>query len=350
MIARVHGHAALRQPDRRLARRRVRVSAAREGRGRSSATCEIGERVIEGQIKERGEARRTYETAKAEGPKATLVEQERPNMFTTNVAQHRARTRRSSSPSNTSRRCATTRARFALRFPMAITPRYIPGTPVADGDVRRATGRYAPRPTPFPTPIASRRRSSYRGDGYVNPVTIAIDLDAGFAAREAGEHVPRGAHRGSRRQPLPRDARRRPVPAARDFELVWTPDVGAAPGAALFTEQRKGGKTYALLMVLPPAADATPTDAHTPREITYIVDTSGSMEGVSMDAGARSAPADRARPPAAGRPLQRHRIQFRHAHALFARRCRSTTATLAGARSSSSAACAPAAAPRCCPR
>ena len=50
---------------------------------------QIGERVIEGQIKERSEARRTYEAAKAEGRKATLVEQERPNMFTTSVAQHR---------------------------------------------------------------------------------------------------------------------------------------------------------------------------------------------------------------------------------------------------------------------
>ena len=47
---------------------------------------QIGERVIEGQIKERGEARRTYETAKGEGRKTTLVEQERPNMFTTSVA------------------------------------------------------------------------------------------------------------------------------------------------------------------------------------------------------------------------------------------------------------------------
>ena len=42
--------------------------------------------MIEGQIKERAEARRTYDNAKAEGRKTTLVEQERPNMFTTSVA------------------------------------------------------------------------------------------------------------------------------------------------------------------------------------------------------------------------------------------------------------------------
>ena len=49
-------------------------------------TMHIGERVIEGQIKERAEARRAYENAKTDGRKATLVEQERPNMFTTSVA------------------------------------------------------------------------------------------------------------------------------------------------------------------------------------------------------------------------------------------------------------------------
>jgi len=46
----------------------------------------IGNRVIEGQIKERGAARAAYEQAKSDGRKATLVEQERPNLFTTRVA------------------------------------------------------------------------------------------------------------------------------------------------------------------------------------------------------------------------------------------------------------------------
>ena len=46
----------------------------------------VGERVIEGMIKERGEARRTYEAAKSEGRKATLLDEERPNLFTTSVA------------------------------------------------------------------------------------------------------------------------------------------------------------------------------------------------------------------------------------------------------------------------
>src|SRR5438132_4535704 len=46
----------------------------------------IGERIIEGVIKERAEAKKTYETAKVAGKRAGLVEQERPNIFTTSVA------------------------------------------------------------------------------------------------------------------------------------------------------------------------------------------------------------------------------------------------------------------------
>jgi Ca-activated chloride channel family protein len=215
----------------------------------------VGERVIEGMIKERGEARRTYEAARSEGRKATLLDEERPNMFTTSVAnigphdeiviaiEYQEAVRYD-------------QGTFRLRFPMAITPRYTPGeaetvaTPVVD-----------------------------RSDGYVLPVRIAIDLDAGVAVSalsstyHAMDVEPRGDHRY--RLTL-RDG---PVPAARDFELAWTPDVGAAPATALFTET-KGGRTYALLMALPPAVPKSST--RVPREVTYIIDTSGSMEGESI--------------------------------------------------------------------
>ena len=46
----------------------------------------VGGRLIEGQIKEKKQAKKIYETAKAQGKKASLVEQLRPNMFTASVA------------------------------------------------------------------------------------------------------------------------------------------------------------------------------------------------------------------------------------------------------------------------
>ena len=46
----------------------------------------IGERIIEGLIKERTEAKQIYDRAKQQGERASLVEQERPNIFTTSLA------------------------------------------------------------------------------------------------------------------------------------------------------------------------------------------------------------------------------------------------------------------------
>jgi hypothetical protein len=46
----------------------------------------VGDRTIEGQIQERAEAKKRYEQAKEQGKRTSLVEQERPNMFTTSVA------------------------------------------------------------------------------------------------------------------------------------------------------------------------------------------------------------------------------------------------------------------------
>lgn len=236
---------------------------------------QVGARVIEGLVKERGEARRTYEAAKSEGRKTTLVEQERPNLFTTSVANI--------GPSEEvtvaieyQETLRYDEGTFRLRFPLAITPRYIPGAPIAAGSglgwsPATQAVQDADRITP---PVVAR------SEGYVTPVRIAIDLDAGFAlAKLASTYHPMTIEdRGNHRFHL--TLADGPVPAARDFELAWTPDTGSAPAAALFT-QTMGGKTYALLMALPPATAANAT-TRPPREVTYIIDTSGSMEGVSI--------------------------------------------------------------------
>ena len=46
----------------------------------------VGDRIIEGQIKERAEAKSLYEQATQEGKRTSVVEQERPNIFTSSVA------------------------------------------------------------------------------------------------------------------------------------------------------------------------------------------------------------------------------------------------------------------------
>lgn len=238
----------------------------------------VGERDVEGQIKERGEAKRTYDAAKDSGRRASLVEQERPNMFTTSVANIGPR----DEIAVTLEYQETLRydeGTFRLRFPLAITPRYIPGEQLAAADGMTGWSAAtqavidAERITPPVVP---------RAEGFVLPVRITIELDAGFPLTNLAStyHPMRIESQGNHRYHL--ELADGPVPASRDFELAFTPNVGAGPRTALFTED-KGGKTYALLMALPPAAagEREPT-SRPPREVTYIIDTSGSMEGVSM--------------------------------------------------------------------
>ena len=85
----------------------------------------IGDRVIEGQVKEKDEARRAYAQAKSAGKKAALVEQQRPNLFTNAVAnigpgeyvRVLIEYQQTVAPDN---------GVYRLRFPLAVTPRYEP--------------------------------------------------------------------------------------------------------------------------------------------------------------------------------------------------------------------------------
>jgi Ca-activated chloride channel family protein len=222
----------------------------------------VGQRVIEGEIKERGAARRTYGEARAAGQRAVLLDQERPNIFTTQVA-------------NIGPREAVIveleyqqvlrydGGRFSLRFPMVVGPRYVPAGPMLVADAGRIT-------PPVMRPGTENGRS--------NAVSIRVALDAGvpLAAVESPYHrVHVEAPAPERREITLADGA---VPADRDFELAWAPRAQAAPQAAWFTEE-KDGRHYGVLMVLPPAAGPA---ARLAREVVFVLDTSGSMSGASI--------------------------------------------------------------------
>ncbi len=69
------------------------------------------------------------------------------------------------------------------------------------------------------------------------------------------------------------------VPADRDFELVWRPQSDSAPNAAWFV-QHKDDLQYGLLMVVPP--QKRNASARIARELTFVIDNSGSMHGDSI--------------------------------------------------------------------
>ncbi|HEX4886177.1 MAG TPA: VIT domain-containing protein, partial [Casimicrobiaceae bacterium] len=234
----------------------------------------FGARRIVGQIRERSQARRDYEQAKAEGRKAALVEQERPNLFTTNVAPI-GPDEEVSVAIEYQQTLALDDGAYSLRFPMAITPRYVPGTPLAlvpAGDGWAADTDRVPDASRITPPVV------HPAMGKVNPVTLTLDIDAGvpLAKLASRTHAVKVTEHPGHRYTLVLDG---PVPADRDFEAVWRPELGAAPSAAVFGESRDG-RGYALVMLLPSVPDAGAP--RMPREVTFVVDTSGSMAGRSI--------------------------------------------------------------------
>ena len=218
----------------------------------------IGERVVQGVIKEKAAAKAAYEQAKAGGQRAALLEQERPNLFTSSVANIGPR-EEITVELEYQQTLRYDNGRFSLRFPTVLTPRYSPGN-VQD----------AARITP-PLPLTGSM------DEPLNPLTLNVVLDAGvpLAAVESPYHDIKVKEIDAQRREIHLEGK---AWATRDFELTWTPVATQQPQAAFFTEQ-KDGKTYGLLMVMPPAAAAVKS---LPREVIYIIDTSGSMEGTSI--------------------------------------------------------------------
>jgi Ca-activated chloride channel family protein len=239
----------------------------------------VGERIIEGQIKERGEAKKVYEQAKQEGNRASLVEQERPNIFTTSIANI--------APRDTitveieyQETIRYDQGRFHLHFPMVVGPRYVPGTPVLVEDQPQAGHGIAldtDRVTDASRVTPPMKHPAY---GPINPVSLTVDLAPGFplGTLESASHpiliVPEP---GGRRQVT---LRQDTVPADRDFLLTWQPAPGQDPGATVFTQQQDGA-TYGFMMVMPPASVGKEL-VGLPRETIFIIDTSGSMSGTSI--------------------------------------------------------------------
>lgn len=235
----------------------------------------VGDRIIEGDIQERQAARTQYEQAKSSGQRAALVEQERPNIFTTSVANIPPRgeiiveieyqqTLKYDSGS------------FSLRFPMVVGPRYIPGAPAEGqgaGTGWASNTDQVPDASRITPPVLDPAKHAPS-----NPVRLKVVLDAGVPLARVDSPYHAIAQRdadGGRIVELAEGS----VPANKDFELKWTPAASHAPQAALFTES-KGDKRYALLMVMPPAKEVAA--ARLPREVVFVIDTSGSMSGSSI--------------------------------------------------------------------
>lgn len=218
----------------------------------------VGERVIVGEVQEKKQARKTFNNAKKSGRKAALIEQHRPNLFTTALANI---------PPNEEieielsyfQQVDYQAGEFSLHFPMAITPRYQPKGTSSSGSHHS-----------FP-------ELSYQAQGQF--IDLAVDLYSGAALaqvnsinhslistqQEAGHYTLKLVN-----QPL-----------EKDFKLTWQYNEHALPQVLNF-QQTYQDKKYGLLMVLPGDHELNKSKITPLRELTFVLDTSGSMAGDSL--------------------------------------------------------------------
>ena len=231
----------------------------------------IGQREIIGEIQERQLAEKTYQNAKQSGRKASLLKAHRPNLFTTKVANI-----------GPFEEVVITIVYFKelplsieaqqVRFPMVIGPRYTPrggskhkelGSPV-----ERTKSDFVALPN-IPTVVSSPAEQ--------NLLTININLNLGvpLAVIKSLYHQVDVEQQGTQYQiRLTKGS----VIANRDFVLEFAPQHDMKPRAVLLSEQRHGFD-YGLLMIMPPVSE---TIQSLPREVTFILDRSGSMSGTSI--------------------------------------------------------------------
>ncbi len=242
----------------------------------------VGERIVRGQIREREAARRVFVHAAAEGKRASLVEQQRPNFFTTAVANigPRAAIRVTIGYLDT---VDYRDGQYRLHLPLAVTPRYQPGDARSPAGRTAAVREYATDANTAATRLDPMTVLSQNVQPGAQRASVAVELQPGFtlARLDSPHHAIRTEQRGRATLVTLADGA---VAQDRDFELEWAPTTAPAATAAAFT-QRFDGETYALVSLLPPLL-IRETDL--PREVIFIIDTSGSMSGPSIEQ-ARSA-------------------------------------------------------------
>jgi Ca-activated chloride channel family protein len=213
---------------------------------------QVGNRVVEGEIARREEARRTYEAAKAAGQTAALLDQERPNMFTQSVAnilpgaEIKVQIRYVQV-------VPFTEGQYEFSFPMTVAPRFV-------NDKTPDPGKVTP-------PVGTRT-----GAG----IDLTVNLDAGAPITQMTSLL----HSIDQRKI---DAQRAQVTLAkrdeipnRDFILRYRAGTDAVQSGVISHFVPGQGGTFAL-MLMPPKA--VPPAQIQPKEMIFVMDQSGSQNG-----------------------------------------------------------------------
>lgn len=267
-------------------------------------TMTVGERVVKGVIKEKGEAKRIYDQAKQQGKVASLLDQERPNIFTQSVANIEP----GEQVTITIRYSQTMDwedGRFGFDFPTVVGPRYIPGGTTGGGqpvtidkpmppmfrkpEPKRGPEGEAPVVNPDPAkpteqvPDADRITPPVVEEGFRagHDISITVKIEAGRPIEDlksALHEVEVGHPDGDKTRAVVKLAEKSTIPN-KDFSISYR-TAGEAITDAVLTHTDERGNFFT--MVLQPPARVKPEQV-VPRELVFVLDTSGSMHGFPME-------------------------------------------------------------------
>lgn len=262
-------------------------------------TLQIGDRKIVGVINEKEAAKKTFEEAKKAGKEAGLLQQHRPNLFSMAVANIPPQGEVVAEITMIDR-VRYDQQIFSLRLPTTLTPRFIPGAikqqPVKldieetqNVAINTASGWGSNTDVVPDAADITPPQKHATSDEISNRFRFELTLNAGVALAKItsdtheiaiSEFIDHESSEKLSQITLAKGLEK----MDRDLVLTWEPISTAAPTAALF-KQTLNGEHYSMAMLLPPTANIPNT---LPREITFIVDSSGSMSGVSMEQAKQS--------------------------------------------------------------
>jgi Ca-activated chloride channel family protein len=223
----------------------------------------IGRRVVEAKIRKRDEARRDYERARDEGRSASLLEQQRPNVFQMNVANIMPGDEIRVEMQYTELIVPTDRV-YEFVYPAVVGPRYSNQA----AETAPASQRWVQNPT-----LRQGEAPNYTFD-------VSAEISAGIPIRELA--CP--SHRVKAVYGSPSAVKVSLDPSEsgggnRDTILRYRLDGARIQSGLMLFEGKK--EHFFLLMIQPPKRIAA---ADIPdREYIFIVDVSGSMHGFPLE-------------------------------------------------------------------
>ncbi|MCJ7640898.1 MAG: VWA domain-containing protein, partial [Desulfobacterales bacterium] len=223
----------------------------------------IGERVINAKISKREDARREYEQAKEQGKSASLLEQQRPNVFQMNVANIMPGDGIRVELNYTELLVPTDRI-YEFVYPTVVGPRYSNQS----ADTAPSSERWIQNPY------------LHQGEAPHNTFDITVTLSAGLPIREleCASHKVTATYAGPAVATIQLDKSEQSG-GNRDYILRYRLDGDRIrSGLLLYKGEREN---FFLLMMQPPRRMAQKEIPG--REYIFIVDVSGSMHGFPLD-------------------------------------------------------------------